>query len=74
MGADKFAENTPKLICPDFEAFSTRYLHMRILKPRTLFYRTDCTRRSKFLTHALHASNSWFLRHQKGSKLRKNCK
>ena len=25
-----------------------------ILRPRALFYRTDCTRRSKFLTHTLH--------------------
>ena len=56
MGADKLAENTPnapKLIYPDFEAFSTRYWHLQILKPRALFYRTDCTRRSKFLTRAL---------------------
>ena len=28
-------------------------LHPLILRPRALFYRTDCTRRSKFLTHAL---------------------
>ena len=41
--------------------FSTRrfwgskyYLHPRILRPRALFYRIDCTRRSKFLTHALN--------------------
>ena len=27
--------------------------------PRALFYRTDCTRRSKFLTHALHIWNSY---------------
>ena len=35
-----------------------RYWHLRILKPRALFYRTDCTRRSKFLTHALYKSIS----------------
>ena len=29
-------------------------MHPLILRPRALFYRTDCTRRSKFLTHALH--------------------
>ena len=29
-------------------------LHPLILGPRALFYRTDCTRRSKFLTHALN--------------------
>ena len=29
------------------------YVHPLILRPRALFYRTDCTRRSKFLTHAL---------------------
>ena len=28
--------------------------HPQLLKPRALFYRTDCTRRSKFLTHALN--------------------
>ena len=28
-------------------------MHPLILRPRALFYRTDCTRRSKFLTHAL---------------------
>ena len=28
-------------------------MHTLILRPRALFYRTDCTRRSKFLTHAL---------------------
>ena len=28
-------------------------MHPLIFRPRTLFYRTDCTRRSKFLTHAL---------------------
>ena len=28
-------------------------LHPLILSPRALFYSTDCTRRSKFLTHAL---------------------
>ena len=28
-------------------------LHPQILKLRALFYRTDCTRRSKFLKHAL---------------------
>ena len=41
MGADELAENTPnapKLICPNFEAFSTRYWHLWILKPRALFY------------------------------------
>ena len=32
-------------------------MHPLILRPRALFYRTDCTRRSKFLTHAL-ISNS----------------
>ena len=29
------------------------YVHPLVLRPRALFYRTDCTRRSKFLTHAL---------------------
>ena len=29
-------------------------MHPLILRPRALFYRTDCTRRSKFLTHALY--------------------
>ena len=29
------------------------YVHPLILRPTTLFYRTDCTRRSKFLTHTL---------------------
>ena len=28
-------------------------MHPLILSPRALFYRTDCTRRSKFLTHTL---------------------
>ena len=28
-------------------------MHPLILRPRALFYRTDCTRRFKFLTHAL---------------------
>jgi hypothetical protein len=28
-------------------------VHPLILRPRALFYRTDCTRRSKFLTHTL---------------------
>ena len=28
-------------------------MHPLILRPRALFYKTDCTRRSKFLTHAL---------------------
>ena len=28
-------------------------MHPLILSPRALHYRTDCTRRSKFLTHAL---------------------
>ena len=37
----------------DFEAFSTTYVHPLILRPRALFYRTDCTRRFKLLTHAL---------------------
>ena len=36
----------------DFEAFSTIETR-RFLRPRALFYRTDCTRRSKFLMHAL---------------------
>ena len=27
------------------------YVHLLILKPRALFYRTDCTCRSKFLTY-----------------------
>ena len=31
-------------------------LHPLILSPRALFYRTDCTRRSKFLTHALFST------------------
>ena len=30
------------------------YWHLQILRPRALFYKTDCTRRSKFLTHALN--------------------
>ncbi len=30
----------------------------RILRPRALFYRTDCTRRSKFLMHALEVETS----------------
>ena len=34
----------------DFEAFSTIYVHPLILRPRALLYRTDCTRRSQFLT------------------------
>ena len=28
-------------------------LHLLILRPRVLIYKTDCTHRSKFLTHAL---------------------
>ena len=39
----------------DFEVFITKYLHPLILRPRALFYRTDYTRRSKFLTHVLIA-------------------
>ena len=35
-----------------FEAFST-YWNPQILRSRTLFYRTDSTCRSKFLTHSL---------------------
>ena len=31
-------------------------LHPLILRPKALFYRTDCTGRSKFLTHALKGS------------------
>ena len=34
---------------------SKYYWHLQILRPRALFYRTDCTRRSKFLTHDLVA-------------------
>ena len=34
-------------------AWTWRSSRQRILRPRALFYRTDCTRRSKFLTHAL---------------------
>ena len=37
---------------------SKNYWHPRILRPRTLFYRTDCTPRSKFLiNHALLYGN-----------------
>ena len=38
----------------DFEAFSTPNVNPLILRPRALFYRTDCTRRCKFLTHTLN--------------------
>ena len=37
----------------DFETFSTTYMHPMILRPRDLFYRADCTCRSKFLIRAL---------------------
>ena len=36
----------------DFEAFSAIETP-QMLRPRPFFYRTDCTHRSKFLTHAL---------------------
>ena len=36
-------------------------LHPLILRPRALFYSTDCTRRSKFLTHSLCMVSHAFL-------------
>ena len=33
------------------------YVHPLILRPRAVFHRTDCTRRSKILTHALICIN-----------------
>ena len=33
---------------------SKYYLYLQILRPRALFYKADCTRRSKFLTNALN--------------------
>ena len=36
-----------------FWGFSTMYMHPKILRPRALFYRTDCTPSFKFITHAL---------------------
>ena len=33
---------------------SKYYWHPQILRPRALFYRTDCTCRSKFLTHTMY--------------------
>ena len=39
-------------------------MHPLILRPRALFYRTDCTRRSKFLTHALNVRIKTFVKWQ----------
>ena len=36
-------------------------MHPLILRPRALFYRTDCTRRSKFLTHALNSNDEYWI-------------
>ena len=50
-------------------------LHPLILRLRALFYRTDCTRRCKFLTHALYKykvvspPNFWTFRHLCGTRL-----
>ena len=41
------------ILHPQIWAFSTMYWNPQSLRPGALFYRTDCTCRSKFLTHAL---------------------
>ena len=45
--------STGALGAPNRRSLEHHLLHPLILRSRVLFYRTDCTSRSKFLSHAL---------------------